>query len=106
MSSTDRNCHPADAHRKRITRNKPCTMQRLDRNALVKAKLAQSSPVAFGQRGPVDHADRGFVAKWEVCKGHLRTIISSVDEMPAITPPGSAAAPRTAPNSIALVLNA
>lgn len=84
MRAADRDCHPTDAHGKRIARHETGPVQRFDSNAFVKAKLAQTPSVALGQGRPIDRADRRFSGKGKVCKGHLRAIISIVWRLPAV----------------------
>ncbi len=78
MRAADGDGHSTDPHRKWISRDKPGTVERLDGHAFIKTQFSQPPTITWGKRRPVDRADRSFVLKGEVCKSHLRPIISIV----------------------------
>jgi hypothetical protein len=70
VSTTDRDRHPPNPHRDWITDHEARPVQWFDCDSFVKPEFAQASAIAFGQRSPVDRANRGFVRKREFGEIH------------------------------------
>jgi hypothetical protein len=56
MLAANRDGHPSDPNRERIAPKRP-EVKRLDRDALVKAKVAQAAGLSFAKRRPINRSD-------------------------------------------------
>ena len=71
MGAADRDGHPPDANGERVAAERP-EVERLDRNPLVKAELAQTPRFAFAKRSPIDRRDVRAGAELEIVEGGRR----------------------------------
>lgn len=67
MDSADRDGHPADADRERITTERP-QMERFDTYAGVETEVAQTACLGIIKGSPVDRRDMGAGAEFEIVK--------------------------------------
>lgn len=65
MLAANRDSHPSDSNRERIAPKRP-EVERLNRDALVKAEVAQAASLSFAKRGPVNRCDMRPRSKREI----------------------------------------
>ena len=78
MGAADGDGHPADPDRERIAPER-AEVQRLDRNALVEAEVAQATGLAFLERGPVDRRDSRAGAELQLVERGDRAVSFASD---------------------------
>ena len=92
MDAANRDGHPPDPHRKWIASKGP-EVERLNRHAGVKTKVAQAACFAELEGVPINRRNVRPGAKLEIVEGchrcHLRVIINNDNQKPAFTGPAS-----------------
>ena len=68
MLAANRDGHPSDSNRERIASER-AKVKRLDRDALVKAKVAQAAGLSFAKRRPIDRSDVRPRSEREIVEG-------------------------------------